>query len=125
VIIEPSPVAPFLARHRPVVDSDALDIADYLKDEAEDPPAPPQPRGLRALTLGAVGVVYGDIGTSPIYALREALHATTGRGLPAGPATVLGLLSLIIWTLVLVVSVKYILVLLRADNRGEGGVLAL
>ena len=70
--------------------------------------------------LAALGVVYGDIGTSPLYALRECFHA-----LPVAPANVLGVLSLIIWTLVLIVCVKYLTFILRADNRGEGGVLAL
>lgn len=75
------------------------------------------------LTLGAIGVVFGDIGTSPIYALRECLSPE--RGLAPTPATVLGVTSLLIWTLVLVVCVKYLAVVLRADNRGEGGILAL
>ena len=72
------------------------------------------------LMLAALGVVYGDIGTSPLYALRECFHA-----LPVEPANVLGVLSLIIWTLVLIVCVKYLTFILRAENRGEGGVLAL
>ncbi len=70
-----------------------------------------------------MGVVYGDIGTSPIYAFREAIRAT-GVAEP-GPAEVLGILSLLIWTLILIVTVKYVFALLRADNRGEGGILAL
>ncbi|MFA5203917.1 MAG: potassium transporter Kup [Lentisphaeria bacterium] len=73
-----------------------------------------------ALTLGALGVVFGDIGTSPLYALRECFN-----GLPVNPANVLGVLSLIIWSLVLIVCVKYLVFVLRADNHGEGGVLAL
>ena len=79
--------------------------------------------GLAALTLGAVGVVYGDIGTSPIYAFREALRPVAGDGLVR--AEVVGLCSVLIWTLILIVSFKYVTILLRADNRGEGGVLAL
>jgi KUP system potassium uptake protein len=109
----------------PDIDADdrELDIADYLREEADDPPAAP-PQGFLALFIGAVGVVYGDIGTSPIYAFREALRpAAEDGGLTR--AEVLGLLSLLIWALVLIVTVKYVLVLLRADNRGEGGVLAL
>ncbi len=84
---------------------------------------PPRGRGFAALTLGAVGVVFGDIGTSPLYALREAI----GHSRPMGPPqdSVLGVVSLILWTLTLVVTVKYILFLMRADNRGEGGPVAL
>nr|WP_315926477.1 potassium transporter Kup [Mesorhizobium sp. SP-1A] len=74
--------------------------------------------------LGALGVVYGDIGTSPIYAFREALHAATG-GNQAGREDVLGVLSLIVWALTVIVTVKYIVFVLRADNRGEGGTLSL
>ena len=76
------------------------------------------------LTLGAVGVVYGDIGTSPIYAFREAAVAATGEGVVA-PGTVLGILSLIVWSLFLLVTLKYVFVLLRADYNGEGGTFAL
>lgn len=80
-------------------------------------------QGLAALTLGAIGVVYGDIGTSPLYAMREALRPVAHDGLER--AEVLGVISLLIWTLILIVTVKYVLFLLRADNRGEGGILAL
>jgi KUP system potassium uptake protein len=79
--------------------------------------------GLWRLTLGSVGVVYGDIGTSPLYAMREALHATASRGTAA--ADVVGVISLLIWTLILIVTLKYIVLMLRADNRGEGGTLSL
>jgi KUP system potassium uptake protein len=75
------------------------------------------------LTLGAVGVVYGDIGTSPIYAFREAAMAAGGTH--ATEATVLGILSLIVWSLLLLVTLKYVFVLLRADHNGEGGTFAL
>src|ERR1017187_4082358 len=81
--------------------------------------------GFWALTVGCIGVVYGDIGTSPLYALREAGLAAVGAGNPASEPVVLGILSLIIWALLLVVTVKYVLILLRADNNGEGGTLAL
>ena len=77
------------------------------------------------LTLGAIGIVYGDIGTSPLYAVRESVRAAVGPGHPAGYEAVLGILSLIIWALILVVTLKYVVVLLRADNNGEGGTLAL
>lgn len=78
-----------------------------------------------ALALGSIGVVYGDIGTSPLYAVREAVLAAVGPGRPASEAAVLGILSLIIWALLLIVTVKYVLILLRANNNGEGGTLAL
>jgi KUP system potassium uptake protein len=81
--------------------------------------------GFWALTLGSIGVVYGDIGTSPLYALRESVLAAVGPGNPASEPVVLGILSLIIWALFLVVTAKYVLILLRADNKGEGGTLAL
>jgi KUP system potassium uptake protein len=77
-----------------------------------------------ALMLGALGVVYGDIGTSPIYALREALIASSGK-LPATPERIYGVLSLAVWSLALIVTVKYVFFVLRADNRGEGGTLSL
>ena len=77
------------------------------------------------LTLGSIGVVYGDIGTSPLYALREAVAAAIGSNQAATEPVILGILSLIIWALFIVVTAKYILFLLRADNNGEGGTLAL
>lgn len=77
-----------------------------------------------ALALGSIGVVYGDIGTSPLYALKEAVNAATQQG-AAGADAVLGILSLMTWTLVLIVTLKYVLVLLNADNKGEGGTFAL
>jgi KUP system potassium uptake protein len=77
-----------------------------------------------ALAMGSVGVVYGDIGTSPLYAFREAVNAASRRGLSTGEAT-LGVLSLIFWVLTLIVTIKYVLILLRADNKGEGGTFAL
>ena len=77
-----------------------------------------------ALTLGSVGVVYGDIGTSPLYAFRVAVVAASHSG-PVSRDTVLGVLSMIVWALVIVVTIKYVLVLLRADNNGEGGTLSL
>jgi KUP system potassium uptake protein len=76
-----------------------------------------------ALTLGALGVVYGDIGTSPLYALKECL--SPHYAIEAQRANVLGLLSLMVWSLTMVVTVKYLAFILRADNRGEGGILAL
>lgn len=80
--------------------------------------------GTGALALAAIGVVYGDIGTSPIYALREAISAT-GNPARSTDAEVLGVLSIIVWSLTLIVAIKYALIVLRADNRGEGGTLSL
>jgi len=81
--------------------------------------------GFWALTLGSIGVVYGDIGTSPLYAMRESVVAAAGQGNPVTETIILGILSLIIWALILVVTAKYVVILLRADNNGEGGTLAL
>jgi len=82
--------------------------------------------GLWALTLGSVGVVYGDIGTSPLYALREAVvAASAAHDGDLTRATVLGVLSLILWALFIIVTLKYVVILLRADNNGEGGTLTL
>jgi len=81
--------------------------------------------GFWSLTLGSIGVVFGDIGTSPLYAFREAVAGAAGHGQPATRAIVLGVLSLILWALFTVVTAKYVLLLLRADNNGEGGTLSL
>lgn len=75
------------------------------------------------LTLAALGVVFGDIGTSPLYALKESFHAT--HGMPINEINILGILSLIFWTSMLIVSLKYVMVIMRADNNGEGGIMAL
>jgi KUP system potassium uptake protein len=79
----------------------------------------------KALMLGSIGVVYGDIGTSPLYALREAVVAASAGAAEAAPHAVLGVISLILWALIVVVTLKYVVILLRADNHGEGGTLAL
>ena len=86
--------------------------------------APAQP-GFWTLAIGSIGVVYGDIGTSPLYALRESVLAATSDGRTLNEPIVLGILSLIIWALIFVVTIKYVIILLRADNKGEGGTLAL
>src|SRR5690349_15539782 len=80
--------------------------------------------GFWALTLGSIGVVFGDIGTSPLYAFREAV-AAAAQDQPVSRSLVLGVLSLILWALFIVVTAKYVLLLLRADNNGEGGTLSL
>jgi KUP system potassium uptake protein len=84
--------------------------------------APKSPAALAALTLGALGVVYGDIGTSPLYALKEVFH---GGHVAVTAENVLGVLSLIFWTMTIIVSLKYVLLILRADNNGEGGLIAM
>lgn len=85
--------------------------------------------GFWTLTLGSIGVVYGDIGTSPLYAFREAMMAAGGAHAGGTPvierASVLGVISLILWTLVVIVTLKYVMILLKADNQGEGGTLSL
>ena len=77
------------------------------------------------LAVAAIGVVYGDIGTSPLYAFREALHAVSGHEGAVSRDSVLGILSLVLWSMILIVTVKYVSILLRIDNKGEGGTLAL
>src|ERR1043165_6840085 len=98
-----------------------------------DSPAPDQPTAqpaghhpkssLAALAVSAIGIVFGDIGTSPIYAFRETFSGH--HDLANGPAEILGVLSLIFWSMMIVVSIKYVAVIMRADNKGEGGSLAL
>jgi len=100
-----------------------------VSDPADSPephtssPAHADGRRLFPLTLTALGVVYGDIGTSPLYALRECFFGS--HSVPPTHENVLGVLSLIIYSLVLVISIKYVVIVMRADNQGEGGVLAL
>src|SRR5690606_14010425 len=84
------------------------------------PGSPPRGRDLAVLSLAALGIVYGDIGTSPLYALRQAFRP--GDGVLPTAANILGILSLIFWALVVIISIKYLAVILRADNRGEGGI---
>jgi KUP system potassium uptake protein len=93
---------------------------------SEDPGhkrSPPRGKALAALSLAALGVVYGDIGTSPLYAIKESFRPE--HNLPLTHDNVLGILSLIFWSLAFVISFKYVTVLLKADNRGEGGIMAL
>ncbi|GJD73371.1 Low affinity potassium transport system protein kup [Methylobacterium goesingense] len=87
--------------------------------------SPTGQRALRpAVMLGALGIVYGDIGTSPLYAFKEAVRAASA-GAPPTPIAVTGAVSLILWSLILIVSIKYAVLILRADNRGEGGIVAM
>ncbi|WP_370452472.1 potassium transporter Kup [Corallococcus sp. CA054B] len=101
--------------------------AGAVNTPPESPAAPSEgpesPKRIAMLALSALGIVYGDIGTSPLYALRECFSGV--HGVTPTPANVLGVLSLIVWSLIIVVSVKYIIFVMRADNRGEGGILAL
>jgi len=94
-----------------------------LPISSEDTSHSAHKEGFWALALGSIGVVFGDIGTSPLYAMREALGHSRGGG--GGEGAVLGVVSLIIWALILVVSLKYAILVLRADNHGEGGIVAL
>ena len=87
-----------------------------------EPASLKRPAYLAAMSLGALGVVYGDIGTSPLYALRESFE---GRGLAVIQENILGVLSLVFWSLLIVISIKYLTVVMRADNEGEGGIFAL
>jgi KUP system potassium uptake protein len=98
----------------------AATTAPTTKSESQ---SSPRGRYLGTLSIAALGVVYGDIGTSPLYALRECFHES--HGMAVTTANVHGVLSLIFWSLVLIVSVKYLLFVLRADNEGEGGILSL
>jgi KUP system potassium uptake protein len=97
--------------------------ATTLPSEPSAAPNTHHKASVAALTLGALGVVFGDIGTSPLYTLRECLRGT-GSGAPA-PEDIYGLLSLIFWSLTMVVTVKYLTFIMRADNHGEGGIFAL
>jgi KUP system potassium uptake protein len=105
--------------------SNSIAAADSGQAASSESWVAPVKIGFWSLTLGSIGVVYGDIGTSPLYAFREAILAASGSGTTTSEPVVLGILSLIIWALLLVVTGKYVLILLRADNKGEGGTLAL
>ena len=99
-------------------------MASQTADTAEGDTDEGHPKQkLWVLTLGCIGVVYGDIGTSPLYAMRESLHAASYDGLTR--SDVIGVISLLIWTLILLVAFKYVTLVMRADNRGEGGTLSL
>ncbi|HJQ58888.1 MAG TPA: KUP/HAK/KT family potassium transporter, partial [Vineibacter sp.] len=124
---EPEPAvvgAPSAAATDPVYASPS--VADAMLPEVNPDSAADRHHkdSIKALTLAALGVVYGDIGTSPLYTLRETFHHSGGLS-PKDPGAVLGVLSLVFWALILTVTIKYVVLILRADNRGEGGVLAL
>jgi len=99
------------------------DPASVAAEASEESHRSAQKESFAALALGAMGVVFGDIGTSPLYAMREALRHT--RHTVANDVAVLGVVSLVTWALILIVTVKYVVFLMRADNKGEGGTLAL
>jgi KUP system potassium uptake protein len=105
----------------------AAPIAETVVAPPEPAHAHPQPglRGFLGLALGSAGVVYGDIGTSPLYAFQKSIAHLTRGGHAAGAADVIGVLSLMLWTLVVIVTIKYVSILMRFDNRGEGGTLSL
>jgi KUP system potassium uptake protein len=102
-------------------------LATAIPEASPPSPASPESKAhksrLLILCLASLGIVYGDIGTSPLYALRECFYGT--HAIAPSPANVVGVLSLILWSLILIISVKYLILILRADNRGEGGILAL
>jgi KUP system potassium uptake protein len=100
-------------------------MVDTTRDAVVISGHPPRQRPTQlALAVGSIGVVYGDIGTSPLYAFRVAVTAAVGDG-PITADVVLGVLSLILWSLTITVTIKYVMILLRADNNGEGGTLSL
>ncbi len=99
------------------------ETAGVAQEATEESHSAHKQESFRALALGAIGVVFGDIGTSPLYAMKEALHHSRSGG--ASELAVLGVVSLVIWALILIVTIKYVVFLMRADNKGEGGTLAL
>lgn len=103
--------------------TDKTEVIENEMDSDELSSAGGADRQLRILCLTVLGVVYGDIGTSPLYAFRECFYGS--HSVPASPENILGILSLVFWALTFVISIKYLLFLMRADNRGEGGILAL
>jgi KUP system potassium uptake protein len=98
----------------------ALDQISHA--EATPAETGPQHGALGTMAIGALGVVYGDIGTSPLYTFKTAIDWAGGE---ATPTVALGVLSLVVWTLIITTSIKYVAIVMRADNDGEGGILAL
>ena len=99
------------------------DLPDSPEEQTGAAPRISSTRDLLALSLGALGVVYGDLGTSPLYTIKECFNPTLG--VTPGFENVLGILSLIFWALTIAVVGKYMVFVMRADNRGEGGIMAL
>lgn len=110
-------------KNPPTTDSEHLDHSGIGSDAASAAPRIATRRDLLVLSLGALGVVYGDIGTSPLYTIRECFHAS--YGVTPGLDNVLGVLSLVFWSLTIAVIIKYMTFVMRADNDGEGGIMAL
>jgi KUP system potassium uptake protein len=106
-----------------ITESAVTDIHTTATGTAHIPRRAPRGRYLIVLSLATLGVVYGDIGTSPLYAMRECFHGA--HAIVPSPANILGVLSLIFWSLIIVISIKYLVFVLRADNHGEGGILSL
>ena len=100
-------------------------VMSSVEETAEHPVGGGSGRQFWALALGSAGVVYGDIGTSPLYAFKESISHLRGPAGDLAPADVLGVISLMLWALIVIVTLKYVLILSRFDNRGEGGILAL
>jgi KUP system potassium uptake protein len=108
---------------RPSPSSDAPLEAPALNGSATTSATSPRKAAAAAMVVGALGVVFGDIGTSPLYTLRETF--VHGSGMRPSAAHVLGVLSILFWAVTLTVTIKYVTLIMRADNKGEGGVLAL
>ncbi len=106
-----------------VVDQTLTENAVQDEHAPHDHHTAPTGGRLALLSLAALGIVYGDIGTSVLYSLRECFHGP--HAIPATPVNIYGVLSLVFWALIIVVTVKYLIFILEADNRGEGGILAL
>jgi KUP system potassium uptake protein len=123
----PTPIGGVLAADGTIRPSDrSTGFHRVQTPHREHAPLKPTGKRLAILSLGALGVVYGDIGTSPLYSMQAAFNTKEGgHGFPVSEAAVYGVLSMIVWSLIIVVAVKYIYFILRADNRGEGGVLSL
>src|SRR3954453_9479628 len=98
-------------------------MSSHSESQAHGQATDPSGKYLLTLSLAALGVVYGDIGTSPLYALRECFHGP--HAIAATRPNILGVLSLVFWALIVIISGKYLQFVLRADNEGEGGILAL
>ena len=120
---DPAPAAPAPASQQTGLPSTTATYPAVAVSNHHHVGDPASGKKLALLTLTALGVVYGDIGTSPLYALKECFNGA--HGVEPTAENVIGVLSMIVWSLICVVSVKYIGFILRADNRGEGGILAL
>jgi KUP system potassium uptake protein len=124
IVSEPQRISPDVLANSAAAEASSHQTESGQKDtHPGHGPVPSDRSRMTALTIGALGVVFGDIGTSPLYAMHNTVLATAGA-LP-GPLAVMAALSLIFWSLIIVVTIKYVVLIMRADNDGEGGVLAL